>query len=206
MFKNEKLVVSICLGLSLVGCGSSGEKESAIKPLSTPQVVNNPQVEKSSFESNETKEDASYVVGYVTKSGVLIETKSDGSQLFWVNAHENNENKISAPDDADRDGKTVYEAALAHCNKLADKAYVNVTTWRLPTVEEATHVMDVHNGELLIFPSNDVIYNPYMATDKEGTFVLTTSQYNSAYDVGNSFESQELNKEGTVGVRCVANR
>jgi len=130
--------------------------------------------------------------------GVLIESLENGKNLYWVNSRAD-VCKISRPEDRD---STVYDDAQKHCQKLSNEHYASISTWRVPTLKEASHLMSNVDLDKILYPDS----NPncaIMATDSENTFVYTTSSWNSSESVGKSFISSERNNK-VAGIRCVS--
>jgi hypothetical protein len=201
MILNKNSLILVSLGLSIVlfsGCGSSSSSDgdtNTTKEDDKKATEENNETQNNSTSNDDTKE--KIVVGYATREGVLIETKSDGTKLAWVNTSAD-VCKVSREESREPKFDTVYQDAKDHCQNLS---YKDITTWRVPTVEEAVYLMQNVDKSKLLYPSSNVTCQ-FMATDKEATFVKTTNTNSK----GQSFEDQVRNREKAAGIRCVANQ
>ena len=197
MILDNRYTIMMSVGLALALLGGCGSGASDTKAADNSGVVAD---DNNNTPNNENNNTDPVVVGYVAGNGVLFE----GTQLVWVNTGSDEFCKISRPEDPDRDGKSVYQVAKEHCQKLANQNYGNSNNWRLPTVNEAKSLMNRNNLNFLIFPNSNKKCQ-YMTTDIENTFVFTTSSNNSDENVGTSFVDPARNNK-TAGIRCVANQ
>ena len=172
--------------LLLAGCGSGTDDKSATQGSAS-------QEDNSSVgEGEDNQNDENNIsVGYESRSGVLVETKADGTKLAWVNTR-GTECLIYRL--ADHPGTTIVGGGGTHCEGLN---FAGISTWRMPTESEAVYLM-AHANEnetRLIYPDD----NPtclFMATDTTDHFVYTTNHAN----VGAFTDTSR----GTAGIRCVA--
>lgn len=190
--KVTSIMMSVGVGLMLLGCGSGSDDDTAQpagEDIQTPADGNN-----TGSENNNTNEDNTtdpIVVGYTAGDGVIIETKSDGTKLAWVNA---TGTACLIYRIAQRGG-TILGGGTAHCEGLE---HGGITTWRMPTEEEAVYLManvSTTGEERIIYPDD----NPncqFMATSTDGRYVYTTNNPNTG-----AFTDAD---RGTAGIRCVA--
>ena len=188
--KKISIMISTGLVLALFSACGSGAKDSAKANEHTFFGDDN------STPSSEHNMTDTLVAG----SGVLVETIA-GKTITWVNSTSDDFCKVSRS--SNRSG-TVYEDGVGHCQGLSAQNYAGINSWRLPTVSEAKNLMKVENKSLLLFPAS----NPncaIMTTDRENTFVYTTSDWNSRDNnpIGGEFIDKERNSK-TAGIRCVA--
>jgi hypothetical protein len=205
--KNSLILVS--LGLSLVlfsGCGSSTSMSDDNKSVEADKNHTNEQenTTEKNDDTNTSDDNKSVVAGYESKSGILIETKSDGTKLAWVNTTGSD---CLIYRIADR-GSNIADGGEVHCQSLASKKYAGIDGWRMPTVDEAVYAM----AHVSTTGENKIIYpddNPnclFMATsdskDSKGSkFVYTTN----SMKVGNSGFFSDSSRT-VAGIRCVANQ
>ena len=202
MILNKNSLILVSLGLSIAlfsGCGSSSSSDvdtNTTKEVDKKATEENNETQNHSTSNDDIKENI--IVGYdATRVGLLIETKSDGTKLAWVNTSAD-VCKVSREESREPKFDTVYQDAKDHCQNLS---YKDITTWRVPTVEEAVYLMQNVDKSKLLYPSSNVTCQ-FMATEKESTFVKTTNTNST----GQSFEDQVRNKEKAAGIRCVANQ
>lgn len=184
---------SIMIGISLVwtlavGCGSGVDDTKKVEGA----LVADDKNETPNSENNGT-----LAITYEQGSGVLLEKLDGQDHLVWVNTSDDGICKISRS--ASRTS-TAYADAQEHCQNLIHAGFTN---WRVPTVTEAESLMQLENKSILIYPTS----NPncaIMITDRENTFVYTTSDWNTQEIVGTKFVDSQRNAQ-TAGIRCVAN-
>ncbi len=183
MVLSEKYSIMIGIGLALSlfsGCGSGSTDTVKVEDDNTTTPNN---------ENNNTDP---ITVGYVSGAGVLIETKSDGTKRAWVN---DTSTACLIYRIAQRGG-TILAGGTAHCEGLN---HGGITTWRMPTEDEAVYLM-AHaneNSTMLVYPDD----NPncqFMATSTEGRYVYTTNNPSTG-----AFDDAT---RGTAGIRCVSDQ
>ena len=171
-------MISIGLALALLGgCGSGSTDDPVVEDDSS--IVND--------ENNETD---LIVAGYVTGTGILVETKSDGTKLAWVN----DRGAACLIYRISQRGGTILGGGTEHCESLN---HGGITEWRMPREDEAVYLMaNANEGETrLIYPDD----NPncqFMATSTEGHYVYTTNNPSAG-----AFDEPT---RGTAGIRCVS--
>lgn len=195
--KNISIMISIGLALALLGgCGSGTTDDKKIDDGNSalnddangaPNSENN-----NSNPTGENNDTDPVVAGYVSNTGVLIETKSDGTKLAWVN---DTGTACLIYRIAQRGG-TILAGGTAHCEGLK---HGGIDTWRMATEDEAVYLMENANtGETrLIYPDD----NPncqFMATSTGGRYVHTTNNPSTG-----TFDEPTRR---TAGIRCVANQ
>ena len=199
------IMMSVGLVLALLaGCGSGASDTKAADNSGVVADDNN------NTPNNENNNTDPVVVGYVAGNGVLngvlIETKSDGTKLAWVN---DTSTACLIYRIAQRGG-TILDGGRTHCEGLD---HGGITTWRMPTEDEAVYLMahvpvnqnaDQSNQATSNKDANFIIYpddNPncqFMATTTAGRYVYTTNNSNTG-----AFDDAA---RGTAGIRCVANQ
>jgi hypothetical protein len=146
---------------------------------------------------------------YLAGTGVLVETKSDGTKLAWVN---DTSTACLIYRIRDRGGNHV-DGGAAHCQSLNRQNFGSINAWRMPTEAEAVYLM----AHVSTMGNNRIIYpddNPncqFMATTESvpgnaGRYVYTTnSTASNAQLIGafNNFDVQGKVRT-TAGIRCVA--
>ena len=181
LVKKSILVFSVVLTMALFGgCGggSTTNKDDNTSGNQQPDNQNNTTNNDSntSNDNNTTNNDNNndpVVAGYAAGNGVLVETRSDGTKRAWVNA---TSTACLIHRLVDHPGTTILSGGIAHCDSLNTQSYAQITTWRLPTVEEAVNLMDnvsTKGTDKIIYPDN----NPgckFMATNTNERFVYTT--------------------------------
>jgi len=187
--KNISIMISVGLALALLGgCGSGSTEDSGTSEDNS--VVNGENNDTTPTEENNQTDPV--VAGYVVGTGVLVETKSDGTKLAWVN---DTGTACLIYRIAQRGG-TILAGGTAHCEGLT---HGGIDTWRMPSEDEAVYLMENANaGETrLIYPDD----NPncqFMATSTDGRYVYTTNNPNTG-----AFDEPT---RGTAGIRCVADQ
>ncbi len=185
--------LSLTLCLLLASCGSESTNQDKYNSKTQQDSYDNTNSTHSTDEFNKNNQSA-----YEQNGDILIETRSDGSKLAWINTQKDNLCKISRPEG--RDG-TVHDEAKRHCLNLN---VGGISTWRLPTESEARYLMKNASNHLL-FPAS----NPncaYMTVVGDAKFVYTTSPWNrDRSKVGASFQSSKRD-HATAGIRCVADQ
>jgi len=209
--KNIKIATSLTLVLFVFSaCGGNGSDEKsttapADNNLSILSENNNTTINNS---ENNTSQPQPIVVGYTAGENTLIETKSDGTKLAWVNSTGTACLVYHLGDTS----KSIYDRGVEYCSSLV---YSGLDTWRLPTVDESIYFMShvpvdksKQSGErntntdvnYIIYPSNGLSCQ-YMATATEDTYAFTTN--NIARLPEGSWVKTD---QGASGIRCVANQ
>jgi hypothetical protein len=216
---SQKSIIMMSVGLTLAllgGCGGGGgSDEKSGSDSSTGDssagggLAADTENESSAGTGGTDSGNNNITVGYVAGNGVLIETKSDGTKLAWVN---DTSTACLIYRIRDRGGNHV-DGGAAHCRSLNSQNFGSINTWRMPTEAEAVYLManvSTTGNNRIIYPTD----NPgcqFMATTESvpgnaGRYVYTTnSTANNAQLVGafNNFDVQGKVRT-TAGIRCVA--
>jgi len=193
----KSIIKMVTISLFLIymdGCGSSSDSERVTQSLNNQSN----EISENNNSNTEGSKSQSHTLSYKKADGLLIESLENGKNLYWVNSR-SDVCKISRPEDR---SSSVYDDAQKHCQKLSNENYASISTWRVPTLKEASHLMSNVDLDKILYPDS----NPncaIMATDSENTFVYTTSSWNSSESVGKSFISSERNNK-VAGIRCVS--
>jgi len=196
--RKVSIMMSVGLALVLLGCGSGSSDNDTENQTGTPAADNNTSDNDTSGGGDDTNN--TVVAGYTSSTGVLIETKSDGTKLAWVNTT----GTACLIYRIANEGGTIVGGGTAHCEGLD---YGGITTWRMPTEAEAVYFMENAplnpsgerniDAQYLIYPDN----NPtclFMATSTSDRYVYTTNHTSTG-----AFTDAA---RGTAGIRCVADQ
>jgi hypothetical protein len=196
--KNIKIMVILLTTLVLLNaCGSGGNSNK------DTNLTGEDNLQK---DDNDNEDNNDIIVGYTAGDEVIIETKSDGTKLAWVNST----GDACLVYRVGENGNTpILEGGTNYCNDLN---FSNIDTWRLPTVEEAVYFMnnvpinpnaDQGGGT----PNTDVNFIIYPNSGLTCLFMATTTNqqyvYTTNHDNNGSFSSAT---RATAGIRCVANQ
>jgi hypothetical protein len=189
-------IVTTLVTIFFYGCGGSSSSNTTNDAGNiTPSTVDD---NKDENNSSDLTDNTNHSLTYQNGNGILIESLKNGKKLIWVNSR-TNICKISRPENRDSD---LYSDAKDHCQMLSTQNYANISSWRLPTVEEATHLMSNVDRDKIIYP-DDNPHCAHMSTATRETFVYTTSDWNTPENVGKSYHSSERNNK-VAGIRCVS--
>ncbi len=162
------------------------------------------------------------VAGYSAGSGILIETRSDGTKRAWVNT---TGTQCLIYRLSQHPGTTILDGGNAYCQGLV---YAGIDSWRMPTEEEAVYLMahvpvntaaDQSSVATSNKDANFIIYpndNPdcrFMATTSsvagnEGRYVYTTNSTSANAALKGAFNNFDVQgkERTTAGIRCVADQ
>jgi 6-phosphogluconolactonase (cycloisomerase 2 family) len=187
-------LVGFILIFLFIGCGGESDKSTQID-----KYTNIDKTQDNSDETNQTDDQNNTQPIYRQNGKTLIEIRADTTKRAWVNST-SKDCLIYRIRDL---GGNIADGGADHCQNLNNRNFEGITSWRMPTVEEALYLMShvsVEGENSIIYPND----NPnclYMATDKSNhqngdIYVYTTNHQNSG-----SFVDQNRK---VAGIRCVA--